>query len=282
MWRWQNEADELLEYIIPKKKDPLLKIAVGINASRVSLRNDKEIARINSIVKVCKQHVGALAVLHFSFSDSRDFWKDMLAIQRTFPEIDRLQINDWEGINPSDLKKASSLFALDIPLCDKTFSIIHDEKFREVVNANHSTILLDNSKGKGIPESKEKFTSKIEELLKYGLNDIALCGGFGPDELDVYFGLRRHYRINFSIDAETNLKTSGSFDPEKIRLYLSQLLRFDDPKDSGIKQTRKFLKEHARSEWELTKLHGYEFLVHPTSISSGIFPSLFLVNRRAE
>lgn len=114
---------------------------------------------------------------------------------------------------------------------------------------------------------------KIDILLKYGLNDIAIFGGFGPDDLDTYFELRRYYKINFSIDAETKLKTDGQIDIEKTKLYLSQLIRFDDPKEAGIEQTRTFLQQSKHTDWDKTVVDGKEFSIHPAVFNSSSFAS---------
>ena len=132
---------------------------------------------------------------------------------------------------------------------------------------------MDNSKGTGIRETKEVLMKKIDILLKYGLNDIAIFGGFGPDDLDTYFELRRYYKINFSIDAETKLKTDGQIDIEKTKLYLSQLIRFDDPKEAGIEQTRTFLQQSKHTDWDKTEVNGKEFSIHPAVFNSSSFAS---------
>jgi hypothetical protein len=66
---------------------------------------------------------------------------------------------------------------------------------------------------------------KIDKILSVGINDIALCGGFGPDTLKSYFNIREHYKINFSIDAKTKLKTDGSLDISKVKKYLLELMK---------------------------------------------------------
>jgi hypothetical protein len=64
----------------------------------------------------------------------------------------------------------------------------------------------------------------INKLLSKGINDIAIYGGFGPKSLSLYFDLKQHYKINFSIDAETKLKTKNSLDLKKVKKYLSELI----------------------------------------------------------
>jgi len=109
--------------------------------------------------------------------------------------------------------------------------------------------------------------------LKYGLNDIAIFGGFGPDDLSTYFELRRYYKINFSIDAETKLKTDGHIDIDKTKLYLSQLIRFEDPKQAGVEQTKTFLQQIKNVDWATTTIDGKEFSIHPAVFNPGHFPS---------
>ena len=124
-----------------------------------------------------------------------------------------------------------------------------------------------------IQESKDSLKRKIDILLSYGLNNIAIFGGFGSNDLSNYFELRRYYRINFSIDAETKLKTNGKIDLEKTKLYLFQLLRFDDPKQKSIEQTNAFLKQNRRSKWETVEIANKKFKIHPEVFHAGQFPS---------
>jgi precorrin-6B methylase 2 len=184
-----------------------------------------------------------------------------------------LQINDTTSLSVSDLKKILELFSVDVPLPDAHFDLIHNPHFRELIQKSKSFIVLDNSKGKGIKADKVALKKKIEILLGYGLNNITLCGGFGPDHLDTYFELKRFFRVNFSVDAETRLKTNGHPDIEKIKVYLFQLIRSDVPKECGIEQTRKFLEENRRADWEKTLICDVEFAIHPRVFHAGRFPS---------
>ena len=212
-------------------------------------------------------------MIHYSFLNSSNVLEDVMKIKNNWQNINRLQLNDLSSLDVSVLKKICELFIIDIPLSDATFDSVYNKQFRDLVQKTQSFIMLDNSKGKGIKESKDSLMKKIDILLAYGLNDIALCGGFGPNELDTYFEIRRYYRFNFSIDAETNLKTDGKIDNHKVKLYLSQLIRFDDPKHQGIEQTKKFLAEHRNSEWNQIEIQGHEFLIHPKVFQAGYFPS---------
>lgn len=262
----------IIEFIKQKRKDPLLKIGVGIAADCFSLISKNEIERISCIITCCDRWSECIPVIHFSFLKSSDILQDVKEIKKNWPSINRIQLNDL-SLTVDSLKRICKIVLVDIPLSDDNFALVHNAQFRHIVKKNKLFILLDNSKGKGLKESKESFTKKIDTLLTYGLNDIFLCGGFGPDQLDTYFEIRRYYRINFSIDAETNLKTNGKVDIGKIQLYLSQLIRFDSPKQEGVEQTRKFLKERRQLGWDKVMVNGYEFSVHAKVFHAGHFPS---------
>ncbi len=213
-------------------------------------------------------------MLHFSFRESKNVLKDLENIKIFFPYIDRLQVNDLPSIQIFYLQRANQFFsAVDVPISDADFNLVQKKKFRSFIKRNNAFILLDNSKGKGIQEPIDALKKKIDLLLSYGLNKIAVYGGFGPDNLSAYFELRRYYKINFSIDAETNLKTGGKIDIEKTKLYLRQLCRFDDPKKQGIEQTREFLKKRSHSDWDIAKIKNKDFLIHPDVFHAGHFHS---------
>ncbi len=268
-----EQAEEIIEFISHTKRDPLLKICVGITVNPSLLTDERELERVGLIAKVCKKNADFIPVIHYSFLSSSNVLEDTIKIKNNWPDIDRLQLNDLNSLDVPILRRICDLFVIDIPLSDTTFDIVHNKPFRDLVQKTQSFIMLDNSKGKGIKESKDALMKKIDILLAYGLNDIALCGGFGPDELDTYFAIRRYYRFNFSIDAETNLKTDGKIDNQKVRLYLSQLIRFDDPKHQGIEQTKRFLAKHRNSDWNQVEIQGHEFLIHPKVFQAGFFPS---------
>jgi GTP cyclohydrolase II len=276
---YQFHADEphhvtsIIEFMKYKKKDPLLKIGIGISADIFTINNENEIERIRSIVKTSDNHPDFIPIVHFSFMKSSDVLRDIHRVKETLPFIKRLQLNDFPSLKVDVLKEICEMFSFDIPLSDENFDLVYNSQFRDFVKRNKSCIMLDNSKGRGIKDSKDSFIKKVDVLLAYGLTNIALCGGFGPDQLDTYCAIKRYYRINFSIDAETNLKTNDVIDIEKVKIYLFQLMRFDDPKEEGIEQTRKFLKEHRRSDWDTAKVNGREFLIHPKVFHAGHFPS---------
>jgi GTP cyclohydrolase II len=268
-----EHVEQVGEFLRGKQRDPLLKICVGVYADHSTFSDEKAIENISAIFKTCDFYEAFVPILHFTFKDSKDPSEDIRQIHERMSFVKYLQTNDLPPDNLEAILLACELFLADIPVFDENFEIIHNEKFRNAIEKYKAFILLDNSKGTGLRESKDSLQKKIDVLLGYGLNDIAIFGGFGPDDLDTYFELRRHYRINFSIDAETKLKTNGEIDIEKTKTYLRQLLRFDDPKEAGIEQTRSFLQQSQTEDWATVSIHGQEFLVHPAVFNPGPFPS---------
>jgi GTP cyclohydrolase II len=261
------------EFMRDNKRDPLLKICVGVSANHQTLSDDKALERIKLIFETCEYYEGFVPILHFSFKNSPTPQEDVKTIHKKMPYVAYLQTNDVEPNDFETIEIACKTFLADIPLFDANFSLVEDKKFRDTIMDNKAFVLLDNSKGTGVRETKENLMKKIDTLLSYGMNDIAIFGGFGPDDLDTYFELRRHYKINFSIDAETKLKTNGEIDIEKTKTYLRQLLRFDDPKEAGVEQSRTFLQQNQASDWSTVGIEGREFMVHPAVFNPGPFPS---------
>lgn len=261
------------EFMRNNKRDLLLKICVGVSANHQTLNNDESLEKIKIIFQTCKYYEGFVPILHYSFKDSPTPQEDVTTIHKKMPYVAYLQTNDVELDDFDTIELACKTFLADIPLSDKNFSLVENKKFRDTIIKNKAFVLLDNSNGTGVKESKESLMQKIDTLLSYGMNDIAIFGGFGPNDLDTYFELRRHYRINFSIDAETKLKTNGEIDVEKIKTYLKQLLRFDDPKEAGVEQSRTFLQQNQASDWTTVTINNKDFVVHPTVFNPGFFPS---------
>jgi 16S rRNA G1207 methylase RsmC len=268
-----DQIEEIGEFLKDKQRDPLLKICVGIYADHNTLANNAELLRLEGLFQSCDLYEGFVPILHFSFRNSSDPIKDLKSIKHLLPFVKYIQTNDLPLPDLEAIKLACRLFLADIPLHDGNFSLVEDKDFIKCISKYKAFVLLDNSKGTGVRESKEALMEKISALLKYGLNDIAIFGGFGPDDLDTYFELRRYFRINFSIDAETKLKTGGHVDLEKIKTYLVQLIRFDDPKMAGVEQTKTFLQQSKKTDWSPTVVNNKKFLVHPAVFNSGSFPS---------
>ena len=268
-----EQIEQIGEFLKDKKHDPLLKICVGVSADHSVLNDSEKVSHIETLFHACDFYEGFVPILHFSFRNSPDPLKDIRTIKKKLPFVKYIQTNDIPSFELETIKLACRSFLADIPLSDSNFDLVHDASFRKTITKYKAFILLDNSKGTGIRETKEALMKKIDILLKYGLNDIAIFGGFGPDDLDTYFELRRYYKINFSIDAETKLKTGGQIDIDKTKLYLSQLIRFDDPKEAGIEQTRTFLQQSKHTDWDKTVVDGKEFSIHPAVFNSSSFAS---------
>lgn len=268
-----DDVHQIGVYLRDKKRDPLLKICVGVGATHETFSDSIALDRIAAVFKACELYEGFVPILHFSFLNSPDRHADLQSMKQHMPYVGYIQTNDVTKDDMPLIQAVCEAYLADIPLDNDSFSLVHDVRFREVVQKNKAFVLLDNSKGAGVRESKESLMKKIDTLLSYGLNDIAIYGGFGPDELDTYFELRRHYRINFSIDAETKLKTDGHIDIEKTKLYLSQLLRFDDPKQAGVEQSRAFLQQKQLHDWTTIRVADIEFVVHPAVFNPSHFPS---------
>lgn len=268
-----KQIEDIGEFLRDKKRDPLLKICIGVSANHSTLSNKKEISNLENIFKFCESYEGFVPVLHFTFKNSKNPEEDLKEIKNKMTFVKYIQTNDLPKENLSAVKLACKLFLADIPLSDDNFDLVKNKSFRETIKKYKAFLLLDNSKGTGKKESKESLMRKIDILLKYGLNDIAIFGGFGSDDLDTYFKLKRFYKINFSIDAESGLKTNGKVDINKTKRYLQQLIRSDDPDSAMIEQTKTFLQQSKLSDWEKTKILGKEFLIHPAVFNPKDFPS---------
>lgn len=259
-------------YLKDKKTDPLLRIFVGINADMGIFGNDKEIKQYKAIFLECKKW-GFTPVLHFSFQEICDLRETLQKIKDNLPFVTRLHMNDICRLKTSDLRKAYDLFEIDLPLCNENFDILEIKQFRSLIKKNDTFIFLDNSKGKGIKEGKKSMIKKIDFLLNHGINNIALCGGFGPDRLKEFFELKRYYKINFSIDAESNLETLGLYDIEKTKMYLSQLIHGDATKENHVAQTKQILARSQDFNGGKAHIMGHDFLVYKGVFHPEIFPS---------
>lgn len=260
-----------------KKLDPLLIIAVGINVNILDLKNPKKLDHIKALCASCKQ-IDFTPIIHLSFKKQPEssYLPILMELKNTCPWIKNIHLNDMEKMTSFHIQKAAELFSITVPLSDDNFHLIHEKKFQNLVKQHNISLFLDNSKGKGIKESKSSFMKKIDLLIQYGLNSIGLCGGFGPTQLSSYFFLKKYYKINFSIDAETGLKTSGQVDLEKVEDYLTELMHSSlKPKKEKIKQTKKLLESSKidRKKWSEVTIQSHKFQVNPKVFHPKFFPS---------
>lgn len=220
-----EQVEEIGRFVSGIVKDPQLKICVGTSANSHTLEDSQALKNLEAIFKATEHYEGFVPILHFSFKYSDDPKNDIASIRKKMPFVKYLQLNDVETSEYLEvIKYANKFFLTDIPLDEESFELIENEDFVKEILKHKSFVALDNSKGEGKKESKENYIKKIDQLLKVGINDIAVYGGFGPDSLETYFSLCNHYKINFSIDAESSLKTNNRLDVEKVKQYLSELM----------------------------------------------------------
>lgn len=219
-----DQVVEIGRFMAGEKKDPFLKLCMGVYADTHILNDTQELRRIEAIFKSADHYEGFVPILHFTFKSSIDPLKDLANVREKMPYVKYIQLNDLSSDHLKVLKYANKFFLVDIPLSDKDLHLIEDNEFVDEILTHKAFVLLDNSHGTGKQDSKFNVINKINQLLSKGINDIAIYGGFGPDTLGLYFEMKEHYKINFSIDAETKLKTDESLDVEKVKEYLHQLM----------------------------------------------------------
>jgi GTP cyclohydrolase II len=219
-----EQVAEIGNFMAESKKDPFLKICMGIYADAHILNDPQELKNIESIFKAVDHYEGFVPILHLTFKFSVDPLKDIANVRTKMPYVKYIQLNDLSSEHLKVLRYANKFFLVDIPLSDKDFNLVDDDNFVNEIIKHKAFVLLDNSHGTGQQDSKSNVIKKINKLLSKGINDIAIYGGFGPKSMDLYFDLREHYKINFSIDAETKLKTNDSLDLKKVKDYLSELI----------------------------------------------------------
>jgi 3,4-dihydroxy 2-butanone 4-phosphate synthase/GTP cyclohydrolase II len=219
-----DQIEEIGLFLNDSKKDPLMKICTGVYGDSHTLDSEKDIKKIESIFKTATMYEGFVPILHFTFKFSSDPIKDIAKIREKMPYVKYIQLNDIDSDHLKIVQYVNKFFLVDIPLSDNDFHLIDNQVFVQEIIKHKAFILLDNSHGTGVQETKSGLVNKINKLLERGISDIAIYGGFGPDSLDNYFSLKEHYKINFSVDAETKLKTNQKLDLEKVKHYLTQLI----------------------------------------------------------
>lgn len=268
-----KELETICNELPQSYNNPLLKLCVGISTTPQKLGKKQEQNRIKSIYDYTGLTDKIKPILHISFKHSKKPIDDLDLVKHHLPFVNHIHINDLENISYLFLRKSHELFATDLPLSNDNFEIINNPSIRKLLIKNQSLILIDNSKGSGKKESFNYYKEKIDCLLNANLYNIALCGGFGPNEMEIFFAISRYYKINFSVDAESKLKTNQKVDPQKTLKYLNQLTSPYTPNVEGVTQTKTFLEKNTRSEWESTHLGKFDFMIHPQVFHAGKFPS---------
>jgi GTP cyclohydrolase II len=225
--READSIEAITQNIKDYNLDPFLRLEIGLYADKVTLTNEEEKKKIDSLFKLTmKYHPPLIPVLHYSFKNSKatDYKKEIMKIKKAFPLLKKLHLNDVITDHLEVLKFASRYFTVHFPISDEYFYLISDPKYSKLVRSRKVLTVLDSSKGKGVPESIASFEKKITLCLNNGINDIGVAGGFGPDNLETFFSLKNYFKINFSIDAETKLHKNGKLNNELVSVYLDQLL----------------------------------------------------------
>ncbi|MFA5871768.1 MAG: GTP cyclohydrolase II [Parcubacteria group bacterium] len=219
-----TEVESIGDFMKGRKRDPLLKICLGIALNRKLLSNENLIKNIEKTFKAAEYYEGFVPILHYSFRYSKNPLDDLLLIRKSMPFVQYIQLNDLSSSFLKVLNYATKYFLVDFPLSNNNFNLVDNSKFIDLTIKNKVFVLLDNSGGKGKKEKADVYLSKIGKCLQKGINDIALAGGFGPDNLRAYLEAKDYFKINFSIDAETGLKTNRKLDMKKVKKYLTKLL----------------------------------------------------------
>lgn len=253
--------------------DPLLNICAAISLNHNGLYNQQTLGEATAIIKACQKSRIVHPVLHFSFLHTEDYQTDLAALQKKIHGFEQLQLNDFDLAKLASFDWTVFSKELAISLSTSQLGLITKSNIKQTIKKNRFLVVLDDSKGTGKRCDFDQLRTQVELLLKHGIHRIGIAGGFGPDSLEEYFRLKRFYRINFSVDSETGVKTGLQTDPNKVELYLSQLLRNDTPKEEGIQQTRNFLHQNRRTGWETTCINGHSFQIHSNVFHAGLFPS---------
>lgn len=268
-----KQAHEILRFFQSENTDPFLKIGMSVSLEVEKIVKKEKKNLIDQLIAFSEKNNEVEFSLHVSFRETKHILSDLLFIKETFPNLKKIQLNDLEELSLNVFEKACELFSIDLNLSSKNFHIVEDHKIQKMLQKQGSFICVDDSGGKGIQSNASFYKEKIGKLLDLKLNRIVLAGGFGPDDLNVYFDLRRHYKNNFSIDAETKLKTKGAVDTRKVLQYLQQLISFDDPNFEGVNQTRLFFDKNKAVNDEVVYLDGKNFIIKPGVFNPGKFPS---------
>jgi GTP cyclohydrolase II len=219
-----TDIEPILVQLNNARTHPLLKFHIGFYADHATFSDARAVRKANDLIERIRNNLNTIPVLHYSSRRSPDVLRDAQQMKALFPKVKHVQINDVTDEYLAVLERIAKHFTFIAPLSDENIELIEDTRFRKLMLKHPSFVLLDNSKGTGKTEGYEAYQEKINRCLNYGLNNIALAGGFGPDSLDVYFKLKSYFKLDFSIDAESRLQSEGVLDSEKTRKYFDQLL----------------------------------------------------------
>jgi GTP cyclohydrolase II len=220
-----EDIKNIATYVKHYSSDPFVRIDIGIATDR-SIFTDRSIEEhTKTLIRTVDAYFPPIVpILHYSFKNSPDYMKDMKALVKRCPYVKRVLLNDLDKDHIKILHYASKYFKIHLPIDNNHSYLLSNPAFIKLAKSKKVFINIDNSRGSGKRESVQSYKEKINKCLENGINDIGLAGGFGPDYLQPYLELKKYYKINFSIDAESNLHTKGELDMKKVKRYLDQLL----------------------------------------------------------
>jgi GTP cyclohydrolase II len=231
------------DFVKTLPRDPYLKICVGVYANAHTLSDPYEISRITELFATAELYESFVPILHYSFVHSFDPKSDIRIIREKMSFVKYVQLDDLNVDFVETVLFANKFFLTDIPFNNKTFTHLENSELVDSIRESKSFVLIDNSMGKGIGDTYMNYVEKISHLLSLGINDIAICGGFGPGSLDTYRQVVDHFKFNISIDAESKLQTNENLDCAKVKDYLKELISsktYTEKNDITIDQLKQF------------------------------------------
>jgi len=222
-----SAVEAIATHVKTHNLDPFLRIGIGFYADKNTLANEEQKKKLKDLLKLTmKYHPPLTPILHYSFKNSKpkDYKKELLQIKNELSIFKKIQLNDLKKDHLEVLMFASRHFMVHFPIDDEYLHLISNPKYSKLVRARKILTILDNSGGRGIQENIGSFEKKITLCLNNEINDIGIAGGFGPDNLEPFFHLKKYFKINFSIDAETRLQKNGKLNNELVNSYLDNLI----------------------------------------------------------
>jgi len=220
------QVEDIANFVRENKKDVLLEIYISNDTLDLeSLSDEIVLLKTREVFSAVEKYDDLVAMLHYSFEHSINPMEDLKLIKEKLPFVKYIQLDDIQKNHLEILKHAVNNFSVVLPITDIGIDLLLDDQdFIDFIITNKIPILLDNSLGKGVRETSDKYKKKILKFLNKGINNIALAGGFSADYLDTYFEMVDYFRINLSIDAASGLQTGGRFDIEKTKRYIGNIM----------------------------------------------------------
>lgn len=225
-----KQIENIVEHLTNHNLDPFLRISIGFSVDMNILQSIEAKKKIEELfIATIKYHPPLSPVLHYSFKHSRvqDYKKEISQIHKELSFFKQIQLNDIDKDHLEVLSHAVKFFSVIFPVTNQFLYLISDPRYGKLVRARKVLTLLDNSGGRGVEENIASFEKKISMCLNNGINDIGIAGGFGPDNLELFYQLKNYFKINFSIDAESRLKEKNVLSIKLVNAYIDRLLQPD-------------------------------------------------------